>query len=694
MWRLKQFMPKEQGVGTLEGKTVEVGSLKLQVRSVIAQGGFSCVYLAKEAQTGRNYAVKHIICNDLESLDLVKKEVAVMKALREHPNVVMLHAQVVYDMGRTKECFLVMDFCDKMLATVLENRGAGFYDEKQILLMFREICNAVYAMHCQSPPIAHRDLKVENILMGPDGLWKLCDFGSTSTNHKRFEKADEMGLEEDNIRKYTTPAYRAPEMWDLYQRELINEKVDIWALGCLLYRIAYLKLAFDGESKLQILNGNYRIPDAPRYSSAITDLIRDMLIASPEARPDIMQVWRRVNESLPSDLRKAHPEKPPRASASTATSRLLPSTREHADTRISSGSSKVMPSRAPPVPPKEAERRLVQNGAAGDTVSVKGAFWSTQYAQDAQTDESSLRVEKVASTDSVPQPKSVSPPRRSRQPSNSPPKERSSSFMKKSVVSGLMKKVQGSLQNAGTWGLKSSEKSLAPDSGMPSNDPAFNAFAAEFDHSQNLVAEKNEQLQSEIDKLRVDLKQALSDKADMASKYEKLTAICRSQRQEIQDLKFALGSSSGPNVSAAKEQQASAKEKQSGTIWDLQEGLSPNAASQQKNSWLAFGDPPNNQGGRPHVQNQGLSPRNEPTYSSPSSPGMMVDVRRRKQQQSTTDNLGGGDTWNFVQESFSPSAKGLSPLGGVSTTGSNASANTENWARAAPRAQPAGWAGF
>jgi DNA-binding helix-hairpin-helix protein with protein kinase domain len=45
------------------------------------------------------------------------------------------------------------------------------------------------------------------------------------------------------------------------------------------------------------------------------------------------QVWRRVNESLPSDLRKAHPEKPPRASASTVTSRLLPSTREHADTR-------------------------------------------------------------------------------------------------------------------------------------------------------------------------------------------------------------------------------------------------------------------------------------------------------------------------------------------------------------------------
>lgn len=288
MWRFKPFMQKEPA--GLEGRSIDIGNLKVNILKAIAEGGFSCVYLARDAvHMSKQYALKHMICNDEESLELVKKEISVMKSLKGHPNVVTLYAHTVFDMGRTKEAFIVMEFCDKSLVSVLESRGSGYFDEKQVLLIFRDVCNAVFAMHCQSPPIAHRDLKAENLLLGPDGFWKLCDFGSTSTNHKRFEKPEEMGIEEDNIRKHTTPAYRAPEMWDLFLREVINEKVDIWALGCLLFRICYFKSAFDGESKLQVLNGNYRIPDLPKYSSSITDLIRDMLQARPDDRPDITQ---------------------------------------------------------------------------------------------------------------------------------------------------------------------------------------------------------------------------------------------------------------------------------------------------------------------------------------------------------------------------------------------------------------------
>ncbi|KAL3698110.1 hypothetical protein R1sor_012186 [Riccia sorocarpa] len=222
----------------------------------MAEGGFSCVYLARDSTSERQHVQKHIICNDAESVDLVKQEVAVMKVLRGHPNVVTLHAQcrVCYALSVTPNC---------------PQRSEG---RKR-----------------------------------PDGCgWRveaLRFFGSTSTNHKRFEKPDEMGLEEDIIRKHTSLP------------EVKHEKgTHLRALGCLLYRIAYFKSAFDGESKLQILNGNYRIMDAPKYSNVITDLIRST--ADPSARPDAMQIWRQVNEALPNDLRRPHPDKPPAAPAS------------------------------------------------------------------------------------------------------------------------------------------------------------------------------------------------------------------------------------------------------------------------------------------------------------------------------------------------------------------------------------------
>lgn len=85
----------------------------------------------------------------------------------------------------------------------------GLKELVQCALRYDTLWNVINVL--LSSPFS-RDLKAENLLLTSDGLWKLCDFGSTSTNHKRFEKPEEMGIEEDNIRKYTTPAYRAPEV--------------------------------------------------------------------------------------------------------------------------------------------------------------------------------------------------------------------------------------------------------------------------------------------------------------------------------------------------------------------------------------------------------------------------------------------------------------------------------------------------
>ncbi|PIA48577.1 hypothetical protein AQUCO_01400872v1 [Aquilegia coerulea] len=672
MWRFKPFMPKEQA--GLEGRTIDVGNLKVHVRNVIAEGGFSCVYLARDAMhASKQYALKHIVCSDEESLDLVMKEISVMKKLTGHPNVVALHAHTIMDMGRTKEALLVMEFCEKSLVTVLEGRGSGYFDEKQILLIFRDVCNAVFAMHCLNPPIAHRDLKAENVLLGPDGMWKLCDFGSTSTNHKRFERPEEMGIEEDNIRKYTTPAYRAPEMWDLFRRELINEKVDIWALGCLLYRICYFKSAFDGESKLQILNGNYRIPELPKYNSLVPELIRDMLQAAPDARPDITQVWFRVNEHLPEALQKSLPDTPTGVHAAE-----LPD----GGIQNSAKRSSAMPRRSPPPPPSSKEpagtvsRPSVMSKADGGGSSM-GAFWSTQHANeshvpldkdgplyDEPSSQSLTKLDKLGIPENRHQPEKAGPKieqkDRARPLTSSHRPKFDDSPSGDFELSFFPEHVNPSLDTS-----KVSESKMA----VTFQNETFNSFVANFDTSKlDSSSTKEQALEAEVNRLKEQLAETHLEKDEVISKYEKLSAICRSQRQEIQELKHALAKTPSPNKDDSNVQNSSStaqqREKIEGTVLELQQGmfdnLSPNPNSKQ---WQAFSD--------------------ESKLQSKS-----VRTTNGRQNKNTSATSTGLDSWGFGTDNFTA-------VPATSNIGRSLQHMSDSKTIESKRAsQPAGWAGF
>ena len=87
---------------------------------------------------------------------------------------------------------------------------------------------------------------------------------------------------------------RSPEMVDLYMGKAITTKADIWALGCLLYKLCFFSLPF-GESTLAIQSGQYTLPSdtshsGRNYSKQLTSLIRYMLEPDPDRRPDIYQV--------------------------------------------------------------------------------------------------------------------------------------------------------------------------------------------------------------------------------------------------------------------------------------------------------------------------------------------------------------------------------------------------------------------
>ncbi|GLJ21580.1 hypothetical protein SUGI_0400590 [Cryptomeria japonica] len=316
--------------------------------------------------------------------------------------------------------------------------------------------------------------------------------------------------------------------------------------------------------------------------------------------------------------------------------------RDHVPTRR----APPQPSRSPPPPPSSKDQdhrsspvqqdsKAVQGSNSG---SALGAFWSTQYAQ-----ESGFIDEKIPSFDKDPgiegtfKQRSQSPDTHAKQDSASASQEhfsKTAHLLKKSGVSNFMKKLPGSSQSTAgkvlddvksdtqnfnsedtdengeysTRSKASATKTLASDSDLPFRDDSFNAFVAEFDYNKSTsgtTLSEGENLQAEVNRLKEELGRLRIEKTEITSKYEKLTAICRSQRQEIQELKQALSMGAAQNASAFNKDQMQRpgpgslqsgnqlQEKIEGSIWELQDGITSNNLPTKvlgSKGWQAFSE--------------------------------------------------------------------------------------------------------
>ena len=145
--------------------------------------------------------------------------------------------------------------------------------EPEVLKIFSDVTQGVACMHYLQPPLLHRDLKVENVLIAPSGGYKVCDFGSCSPVKPAPQTVVECRLLEEDIQKHTTLQYRSPEMVDVFRRLPIDEKSDIWALGVLLYKLCYYTTPFEEQGQLAILNVSYSFPAHPVFSDRLRALI-------------------------------------------------------------------------------------------------------------------------------------------------------------------------------------------------------------------------------------------------------------------------------------------------------------------------------------------------------------------------------------------------------------------------------------
>ena len=251
---------------------IRIGPFKLLDK--IGNGKFATVSLGVHEDTKEKVAIKQIKKSELNTDNLLTKEISIQKILF-HPYLTKMYCVI----EKEDSIFIVTEYCAKgdLLNFMIENR---VFEEEEACKIFQQVLSSLEYLHNNN--ISHRDIKPENILLNEYGDAKLSDFGLST----KFEKGKLLE------KACGSPLYAAPEM--LTGKKYDGTKIDIWSLGISLYAMVCGELPFDDEDNnmknivYKIKNGKYTLPD--NLSPLCKDLIKRILEANPDKRITLEEI--------------------------------------------------------------------------------------------------------------------------------------------------------------------------------------------------------------------------------------------------------------------------------------------------------------------------------------------------------------------------------------------------------------------
>ncbi|CAJ0766699.1 4972_t:CDS:2, partial [Entrophospora sp. SA101] len=164
-------------------------------------------------------------------------------------------------------------------------------DEDEARNIFLEVVNAVRYLH-NDMGLVHKDIKLDNILLGRNNTWKLCDFGLTEFQNPHVNGFDNIVFDDIVCGSLT---YSSPEQIKS-KKPLKIPTVDIWSLGVVVFALVTSQLPFldKFEPRLQykILNGRYdeSLLQHAGVSNEFHDLLKGMFKTKPDQRLTINQI--------------------------------------------------------------------------------------------------------------------------------------------------------------------------------------------------------------------------------------------------------------------------------------------------------------------------------------------------------------------------------------------------------------------
>ena len=243
----------------------------------IKSGGYGQVFLAKKVYTDKEFAIKQIDTSNFSTEEVynISRENLILRTMN-HKNVIKLYDSFTYD----KKFFTVMDYArGGELTLLLEESKNKKLNENECKKIFKQIYDAVCYIHQRN--IIHRDLKPNNILFLDEEKTHIViiDFGISGFSN---------GNNREKIKAGTT-MFLAPET-ACGKEYCSNRKLDIWALGIILYRMIEGVYPFEGKNSKEtisnILKKNLEFNKKIKISKALSNLIGGMLEKNHRFRID------------------------------------------------------------------------------------------------------------------------------------------------------------------------------------------------------------------------------------------------------------------------------------------------------------------------------------------------------------------------------------------------------------------------
>ena len=236
----KPLLSIEPAFADGEGDVLEPGTLcgRYEIIEQIGEGGMGEVYLARDTDLDRKVALKLLAARILDDKDRAARfrQEAFSASALNHPNIV-----TIYEIGKwNQRDFIVAEYIEGLtLRSVLQQKQLSLGSALDVAA---QAASALAAAH--GAGVVHRDIKPENIMIRPDGLVKVLDFGIAKylPSHEGPKALVETKVGE----VIGTAAYMSPEQ----ARGLeVDARTDVWSLGVILYEMAAGRLPFPGETR-------------------------------------------------------------------------------------------------------------------------------------------------------------------------------------------------------------------------------------------------------------------------------------------------------------------------------------------------------------------------------------------------------------------------------------------------------------